>query len=414
MASAQKSASYDSVSSASLIKRLVLRRLERIELGSLVVQDGAQSWRFGDSDQTETAMIVVRRPDFYRRLITGGSLGAAEAYIQGDWDTPDLAQLLQVLARNADAMNSVDGKLAKLSKPLRVAMNWLKRNTKSGSRRNISAHYDLSNEFFALMLDKSMTYSSAVFHRPDMTLGDAQVEKYDRICRKLDLKPEDHLLEIGTGWGGFAMHAASNYGCRVTTTTISAQQHALAQARFREAGLDDKITLLQQDYRDLRGQYDKLVSIEMIEAVGEKFLPSYFEQCSKLLKPNGVMAIQAITIPDHRYDAYRNSVDFIQRYIFPGGFLPSIRAIGQCLASHTDLRFLHCEDFGPHYGKTLQMWRQNFWNSIDHVRKLNFDDRFIRTWEYYLCYCQAGFEERLIGVSQFVFTKPLARMEPIL
>ncbi|MFO0941086.1 MAG: cyclopropane-fatty-acyl-phospholipid synthase family protein [Pirellulales bacterium] len=293
-------------------------------------------------------------------------------------------------------------------------MNWFQRNTKAGSRRNISAHYDLSNDFFSLMLDASMTYSSAVFAKPEMTLAEAQHEKYDRICRKLNLKPSDHILEIGTGWGGMAIHAAEHYGCRVTTTTISQQQYQLAKTRIQDAGLQDRINLLQLDYRDLTGKYDKLISIEMIEAVGEKYLPGYFAQCSRLLKPEGAMALQAITIPDHRFDAYRHSVDFIQRYIFPGGFLPSIGAIGRSLAAQTDFRFVHCEDFGSHYADTLGIWRENFWNAIDQVRELGFDNRFIRTWQYYLCYCEAGFRERLIGVCQLVLTKPLARLEPIL
>lgn len=386
----------------------------KLEDGAVLVKEGKQSWRFGDPACSTPATLIVRSPKFYRRVVTGGGLGAAESYIQGDWDSSDLCHLLQVLGRNSGVLSSVNGTMANLLKPIRSAANWFQRNTKAGSRRNISAHYDLSNDFFALMLDSSMTYSSAVFAKPDMTLAEAQHEKYDRICRKLNLKASDHVLEIGTGWGGMAIHAAKNYGCRVTTTTISKQQHQLAESRIHQAGLQDRITLLQQDYRDLKGSYDKLISIEMIEAVGEKYLPGYFAQCSRLLKADGAMALQAITIPDHRYDAYRRSVDFIQRYIFPGGFLPSIGAIGGALASSTDFRFVHCEDFGSHYADTLQIWRENFWKAIDKVRQLGFDRRFIRTWEYYLCYCEAGFRERLIGVSQLVLTKPLARMEPIL
>ncbi len=400
--------------STGFLRQLVFGRLQKLEHGAVVVKEGKHSWLFGDAECTTPAILMVRSPKFYRRIVTGGGLGAAESYIQGEWDSTDLCELLQVLGRNSSVLSSVNGTLANLLKPIRLAANWFQRNTKAGSRRNISAHYDLSNDFFALMLDPSMTYSSAVFARPEMTLAEAQHEKYDRICRKLDLKPADHVLEIGTGWGGMAIHAAKNYGCRVTTTTISAQQHQLAKARIHEAGLEDRITLLQQDYRDLTGSYDKLISIEMIEAVGEQYLPGYFAQCSKLLKPDGAMALQAITIPDHRFDAYRRSVDFIQRYIFPGGFLPSIGAIGKSLAKSTDFRFFHSEDFGPHYAETLLQWRENFWQAIDRVRQLGFDRRFIRTWEYYLCYCEAGFRERLIGVSQLVLTKPLARMEPIL
>jgi len=264
------------------------------------------------------------------------------------------------------------------------------------------------------MLDSTMTYSSGIFLSPETTLEEASTEKYDRICRKLQLAPSDHVVEVGTGWGGFAEHAVKHYGCRVTTTTISDEQHAYAEHRFHEAGIDGRVTLLKQDYRDLRGKYDKLVSIEMIEAVGEKFLPAYFGKCSKLLKPNGMMCLQSIGIPDHRYASYRTSVDYIQRYIFPGGFLPSLGAIGNCLGRTTDFRLFHVEDFGPHYADTLLHWRRNFWREIEAVKGLGFEERFIRTWHYYLCYCEAGFRERQIGVSQLTRTKPACRREPML
>ena len=234
------------------------------------------------------------------------------------------------------------------------------------------------------------------------------------MCRKLQLRPSDHVLEIGSGWGGFAEHAVTNYGCQVTTTTISSEQHSYAERRFRESGIQDRVTLLNRDYRDLTGKFDKLVSIEMIEAVGEKFLPGYFAKCSELLKPDGMMCLQAITIPDHRYDQYRKSVDFIQKYIFPGGFLPSMTAMANCVGKGTDFRFFHVEDFGPHYAETLARWRRNFWREIEQVKALGFDQRFIRTWQYYLCYCEAGFRERQIGVSQIMLTKPASRAEPIL
>ncbi len=326
---------------------------------------------------------------------------------------PNLTTAMRVLAQNDEVLAGVETGAARLVRPLRAAVNWLRRNTRAGSKRNISAHYDLSNDFFALMLDPTMTYSSGVFPSPAATLEEASIEKYDRICRKLQLSPQDHVLEIGTGWGGFAEHAVKNYGCRVTTTTISDEQHAYAKQRFQEAGIADRVSLLKDDYRDLRGTYDKLVSIEMIEAVGEKFLPGYFAKCSELLKPHGMMCLQAITIPDHRYDTYRKSVDFIQRYIFPGGFLPSMGAMARCIGRGTDFRFLHVEDFAPHYATTLAHWRRNFWREIEAVRSLGFDERFIRTWHYYLCYCEAGFRERQIGVAQLVLTKPACRREPI-
>lgn len=393
----------------------MLNRLAKLQTGQLAVIDGDDTWNFGHLGDSElAATISVRDERFYRDVALGGGLGAAEAYIRGDWDSPDLTAAMQVLAQNMELLAGVEKGAARLLRPLRAGANWLRRNTRSGSKRNISAHYDLSNEFFALMLDPTMTYSSGVFPTSKATLEEASTEKYDRICRKLQLKPADHVLEIGTGWGGFAEHAVKHYGCRVTTTTISEAQHSFAAQRFRQAGIADRITLLKVDYRDLRGQYDKLVSIEMIEAVGEKFLPGYFAKCSELLKADGMMCLQAITIPDHRYDTYRKSVDFIQRYIFPGGFIPSMGAMTSCLGKQTDFRFLHSEDFGPHYAETLARWRARFEGAIDTVRSLDFDERFIRTWRYYLCYCEAGFRERQIGVSQLLLTKPGCRREPAL
>jgi cyclopropane-fatty-acyl-phospholipid synthase len=398
-----------------LFRKAVLGRLANLESGQLTVVDRSGAVEFGQVGQLGlTANIDVHDRRFYRDLVLGGGIGAAEAYIRGYWESPDLTAAMRVLAQNNGVLAGVETGAARLVRPLRAATNWLRRNTRAGSKRNISAHYDLSNDFFALMLDRTMTYSSGVFPTRESTLEEASIEKYDRICRKLQLTQEDHLLEIGTGWGGFAEHAVKNYGCRVTTTTISDEQHAYAERRLREAEIDQRVTLLKEDYRDLGGAYDKLVSIEMIEAVGEKFLPGYFGKCSQLLKPHGMMCLQAITIPDHRYDGYRKSVDFIQRYIFPGGFLPSMGAIGACLGRATDFRLFHTEDFGLHYADTLAHWRNNFWEAIDAVRSLGFDERFIRTWHYYLCYCEAGFHERQIGVSQLLLTKPACRREPML
>ena len=392
-----------------------MRRLARISTGRLIIRDGGRTSVCGHPDPSENeAVIEVRDHRFYRAVALGGGLGAAEAYIRGYWESADLTAAMCVLSRNAEALKGVENGPARLLRPFRVATSWLRRNTRAGSKRNIAAHYDLSNDFFALMLDPTMTYSSGVFPTPTSTLEEASVEKYDRICRKLQLTPDDHVLEIGTGWGGFAEHAARRYGSRVTTTTISEQQYAYARQRFRNAELDDCISLLKEDYRDLHGEYDKLVSIEMMEAVGERFLPSYFAKCAELLRPDGMAVLQAITIPDHRYDNYRRSVDFIQRYIFPGGFLPSFRAIGDCLGRATDFRFFHCEDFGSHYAETLAHWRRRFWNNIAAIRSLGFDQQFIRTWHYYLCYCEAGFRERQIGVSQIVLSKPACRRPPIL
>ena len=369
---------------------------------TFVDADGAHS--FGPANSSAAATVQVHHPRFYRSVVSGGSLGAAESYVRGDWSCQDLTAAMRILARNQECISKVGA--SRWIAPLHRFSNWLQRNTKAGSRRNIAAHYDLSNEFFALMLDPTMTYSSGIYATAESTLEQASREKYDRICRQLNLQPRDHILEIGTGWGGFAVHAAKNYGCRITTTTISQQQHDFARQRFEQAGVTDHVTLLKQDYRDLQGHYDKLVSIEMIEAVGEKYLPKFFAQCSKLLKPNGRMALQAITMPDQRYDSYRRSVDFIRKYIFPGGFLPSLSVMSRCVGAQTDMTIVNLQDIGSHYARTLADWRHNFWANIDRVRKLGFADRFVRTWHYYLCYCEAGFAEGQIGVSQLTLAKP--------
>ncbi|MEZ6152737.1 MAG: cyclopropane-fatty-acyl-phospholipid synthase family protein [Pirellulaceae bacterium] len=393
-------------------RNLVLNRLSMLQDGQLTVHDAFGEKCIGRLTGAETsASIHVHRNQFYRRIALGGSLGAAESYIRGDWESPNLTDAMRVLARNMEVLAGVEQGGSKLLRPLRVAANWLRRNTRRGSRRNISTHYDLSNAFFALMLDPTMTYSSAFFDNSKTTLEEASIEKYDRICRKLQLAPSDHVLEIGTGWGGFAEHAAKQYGCRVTTTTISEKQHAYATARFSKAGLTAQVTLLNDDYRDLRGSFTKLVSIEMVEAVGQRYLPEYFAKCSQLLQPDGAMCLQAIVIPDHRYERYQRSVDFIQQYIFQGGFLPSMGAIADCVGRRTDLRFVHREDFGAHYATTLSMWRQRFWENIDKVKALGFDERFVRMWHYYLCYCEAGFHERQIGVSQVLLAKPKCQLD---
>lgn len=379
------------------------------------VVDRSGTFEFGKPAAGEfAATIEVSDRRFYRDLALRGSLGAAEAYLQGYWQAENLTAVMQIIARNTAVLTGFERGFNQLLRPFRVAWNRSRANSRTGSKRNIAAHYDLSNEFFGLMLDRTMTYSSGVFPHATATLEEASIEKYDRICRKLRLSPGDHVLEIGTGWGGFAEHAIKNYGCRVTTTTISEQQHEYAAERFRNASLQDRVTLLKQDYRDLNGKFDKLVSIEMIEAVGEKYLPTYFAKCCELLKPDGMMALQAITIPDHRYDDYRSSVDFIQRYIFPGGFLPSMSAISSCLRGNTDFRMFHYEDFGPHYAETLARWRDSFWRNIQQVKQLGFDAYFQRMWQYYLCYCEAGFRERQIGVAQIVLNRPECRREPLL
>lgn len=399
--------------------------LERLVRGRLRLREGPaadptgrelcgkldQEWdrEFHGQQPGLEATLDVHRSEFWRRAVLGGSLGAAESYLRGDWDTDDLVGLLRLLSQNAEVLASLERGGASLLRPARSVWHWLRRNTPSGSRRNIAAHYDLSNQFFALFLDPTMTYSSGIFPHAAASLEEASCCKYDRICRKLQLTADDHLLEIGCGWGGMALHAAKHYGCRVTATTISSQQFQYARQQILAAGLADRVTVLCQDYRQLQGRYDKLVSIEMIEAVGQQFLDTYFGTCCRLLTDDGMMLLQAITMPDHRYDAYRRSMDFIQRYVFPGGFLPSFSAMGQALRRGTDFRWFHSEDFGSHYAETLARWRSAFWQRIDRVRGLGFDERFIRTWHYYLCYCEAGFRERLIGVSQILLTRPGCR-----
>ena len=388
----------------SLCKQLVLKNLAKMEWGRLMLVDDNESFEFGSVGQSTQIQILDQ--SFYREVVCRGGIGAAEAYIRGYWDSPDLVTAMQFFARNTQTRTRFEQQGVRLLAPVRSSVGWLRRNTRTGSRRNISAHYDLSNDFFALMLDPTMTYSSGIFSSSEASLEDASIEKYDRICRSLALRPQDHVLEIGTGWGGFAEHAAAHYGCRVTTTTISKQQFKYAARRFKKPSLRGQVELRMDDYRDLTGSFDKLVSIEMIEAVGHNYLRKFFASCSALLKPDGMMALQAITIPDHRYQRYRRSTDFIQEYIFPGGHLPSFGAICHCLGNSTDFRLLQSDDFGMDYATTLAHWRHNFWKRIEDVKALGFDDRFIRTWNYYLSYCEAGFRERQIGVSQIFLAKP--------
>jgi cyclopropane-fatty-acyl-phospholipid synthase len=332
----------------------------------------------------------------------------------GFWSTDDLTAVIRIFALHPEVFSGMDKGLARVMAQVLKVVHAMNKNTREGSRRNIFAHYDLGNDFYELFLDDTMTYSCGIFERPEASLREASIAKYDRICRKLDLSAADHVLEIGTGWGGFAIHAATHYGCRVTTTTISDRQHEMAQHRFAAAGLSDRITLLKQDYRDLTGTFDKLVSIEMIEAVGHHFLDEFFRVCSERLKPEGMLLLQAITIRDQVFDWHKHNVDFIKRYIFPGSCIPSVTAISKAVADKTDLRIFHLEDITAHYARTLRLWRENFFHNIDRVRHLGFPDAFIRMWEFYLCYCEGGFAERYLGDVQILMTKPMCRKEPIL
>ncbi len=391
--------------------RAVLERLAAIEHGVLRLEDRSGVREFGrlDAQCALTATVRVLDPRFYTELAFGGSIGAGEAYMQGSWSTDDLTTVIRVLVNNLHVVDGLEGGFARFALPLRKALHWAARNNRDGSRRNIAAHYDLGNDFFRLFLDPTLMYSSALFERPEMSLEEASTAKLDRICRRLELKPDDHLLEIGTGWGGMALHAAGRYGCRVTTTTISQQQFELARERVDAAGLADRITLLREDYRDLTGSYDKLVSIEMIEAVGHQYYDTYFRKCSDLLKRDGLMMLQAITIADQRYAAARDSVDFIQRYIFPGSCIPSVAAICDAVARVTDLRLVDLYDIGRHYATTLRIWRENMFANLDRVRALGYPEEFIRMWEFYFCYCEGGFAEGVLGDAQLLLVKPGAR-----
>ena len=397
-------------------RRLFLAKLANLREGELTLIDGEGSHTFGrrTPECNLRATIEVRHPQTYADAAFGGTVGGGEAYIRGLWDVDDLTALIRLMIVNRDVMQSMEGGAAIATAPLRRILHWMNRNSHDGSRRNIAAHYDLGNELFALMLDETMAYSCGVFERDDATLHEAQLAKFERICRKLRLTPNDHLLEIGTGWGGLAIHAAGRYGWRVTTTTISREQHDWAKEKIAAAGLADRVTLLLDDYRDLTGRYDKLVSIEMIEAVGARYLDTYTSQCSRLLEPHGAMLLQAITIQDQVYEAALKSVDFIQRFIFPGSFIPSVSAITESVRRSTDMKVFHLEDIGPHYATTLRCWRENFVARLPEVRRLGYPDAFVRMWEYYLCYCEGGFLERQIGDVQMLLTKPRCRLPSVI
>ncbi len=387
-----------------------IKLLNRLEDAYLVVTDPLGTMTFGDPDSDLHSSLQVIDAATYTDLVTGGPVGGAEAYIQGKWVTSDLTSLLRLFVRNRAIMLTLDGGVTNLLKPARRLLHWTRRNTVKASKKNIRAHYDLGEDMFKTFLDPTMTYSSTIYESKDSTLEESAVYKLDLICRKLELTPEDHVVEIGTGWGGFALHAAKNYGCKVTTTTISPNQYEVAGRRIREEGLEDKITLLDQDYRLLQGRFDKLVSVEMIEAVGLDYLDTFFKQCSDLLKPEGRMLLQAITIADRHHERAARTVDFIQKYIFPGGALPSMGAIMKSISSETDLQITGLHDIGLHYARTLRDWRGRFFDELPEIRRLGYPDEFIRMWDYYLCYCESGFLERSISTLQLVFDKPECRL----
>jgi cyclopropane-fatty-acyl-phospholipid synthase len=388
-------------------RKLLLQQLSQLSEGELILIDGNRT-RFGRKTEgcDRSITIEINHPAFYGDAAFGGSLGAAESYVAGDWQCSDLPGLIRLMVRNRKVIDGLDGGFSLFAEPLRRWLHWLNRNSHEGSRRNIAAHYDLGNDFFKLFLDESLMYSCALFDPPSLSLHEASIAKLDEICQRLDLKPEDRVVEIGTGWGGFALHAAKNYGCHVTTTTISSNQYELAARRIQEAGLEDRITLLRKDYRDLDGKFDKLVSIEMIEAVGHHYFETFFRKCSDLLTDQGLMLIQAITINDREYLRARDEVDFIKRYIFPGSCIPAIQPLVEAATRASDLQLIYLRDIGGHYAKTLRLWRERFLEKQSEVQALGYSQTFIRLWEYYLAYCEGGYDEGALGDLHLLFRKP--------
>ncbi len=395
-----------------LLRKAFLDKLAHLENAVLTISDALGECKLGsESSDGLSARIEVLDMSFYRQVGLGGSIGAAESYMDQQWQADDLCSVIQILVRNRDLLDSLEGGLATLANQLLKVWHFANRNSQQGSKKNIAAHYDLGNDLFALFLDQHGMYSSATFYQAEQSLEDASTAKLERVCQKLDLQPEDHVVEIGTGWGGFATYAAKNYGCQITTTTISKEQFRAAQQRIAEAGVAGQVTVLMEDYRDLQGSYDKLVSIEMIEAVGHHYLDTYLKQCAALLKPNGLALIQAITIEDRYYQQALKSVDFIKRYIFPGSFIPCVSAIVGSASRSTDLRLINLEDQGESYAMTLNHWRKRFMTELDQVRAQGYNEEFIRMWEFYLCYCEGGFLEKSISNVQLLLAKPANRRQ---
>lgn len=392
-------------------QKVILGLLSKMPLGKAVITlpDGSDM-SIGNGEETSCS-IRIQSPAFFKRCVLYGDIGFGEAYVDGDWDTDNITNVIKWFLLNVDHAPTVSGSNAKslvlnLLKAVNKLYHLKRGNSISGSRKNISEHYDLNNEFFALFLDPTMTYSSAYYTREDITLEEAQLEKYDRLCRQLHLKPEDHVLEIGSGWGGNAIYMAKTYGCKVTTLTISEEQYKLAKERIAKENLEDKITILVKDYRLMEGTFDKIVSIEMLEAVGAEYYNEYFKKCSDLLSRDGIFALQVITCPDSRFESLKNGVDWIQKHIFPGSLLPSVGAINQAVNSTSNLTLVDLKDIGLHYAHTLNVWYKSFNDKLEEVKQLGFDDYFIRKWNYYLCYCEAAFAMRNINVMQLVYTRP--------
>ena len=396
----------------SLYQDIVLKILSKMEMGRLnLTLPSGESLTLGNGEGSITANVTIVSDEFYRQVILYGDIGFGEAYVAGLWDTDNITNVIKWFLLNVENNPTISG-----GKTQALALNlfkWFNKiyhfkraNTISGSQKNISEHYDLNNDFFASFLDPTMTYSSAYFYKDGLSLEEAQLAKYERLCRQLHLKHSDHVLEIGSGWGGNAIYMAKNYGCKVTSLTISAEQLKLAQERVEAAGLSDKISIQMLDYRNMEGQFDKIVSVEMLEAVGHKYLDVYFKKCHDLLKKNGILAIQVITSPDSRYDSLRKGVDWIQKHIFPGSLLPSVAAINGAINRTGDLTLVDLKDIGLHYAQTLKLWYEQFNANLPTVKTLGFDDTFIRKWNYYFCYCEAAFAMRNINVMQLVYARP--------
>ena len=395
-----------------LCKKIFFSQIKNIKYGSITIVDGSTTKVFG-RDNKFSCTILIKNPCFYVDIITGGSIGAAESYIQNAWETDNLTNVIRVIAANNEIADNIEGAFNILFRPIFMLIHYLKQNNKKNSLENIAKHYDLSNDFFSLFLDPTMMYSSAIYSDKNKNLDSASLNKLEIICQKLKLKKTDHIIEIGSGWGGFAIYAATNYGCKITTTTISKQQYMYTKNKISKLNLNHKIKVIFKDYRDLNGTFDKLVSIEMIEAVGHKYYDEYFSKVNSLLKDDGMALIQAITIRDQKYHAALNSVDFIQKYIFPGSCIPSLSVIQGSVSKNSDMIIKDVEDIGDHYAVTLMHWREKFIKNMNHIKKLGFDNKFIRMWLYYFSYCEGGFREKVINDAHILLAKPMNRDKDI-
>lgn len=403
------------VQSKNIFQKIFEHALKPMTKGSLrVYQNGENILTFGNPNDVNTtihAIIQINNSRFYKRTVLLGDIGFAESYMDGDWDTDNIQKVISWFLLNAENGPSNSGS-ERFYFHIKV-MNFLNRlyhlyraNTIKGSKRNISEHYDLGNEFYKLFLDPTMTYSSAYYKTDNESLEEAQIQKYENICQNLKMNSNHHVLEIGSGWGGFSLYVAKKYGCRITTVTISEEQYKYAKELFKKEKVDHLVDIQLKDYRQIEGQYDRIVSIEMLEAVGDKYFETYFKKCHNVLKPNGLLGLQVITSPDSRYEEFKKGIDFIQKYIFPGSLLPSIARLNKAINKTGDLHLYHIDDIGLSYAKTLNEWLVNFEKNLQSVRQLGFNEKFIRMWRYYLGYCAGAFAMRNISVVQMFYTRP--------